>query len=430
MSFHRFKALAALAMLLALGSCKVDTINNFPPNPASLRYAAFMPDAPFVDVQVQGVETFSNVPFQQLTAYQQFDNVQTAVAVLLPNATTPLASNSASLSATAAYTLVGYGTTSNPQLLFQVDDVPNIGSGNTQLRFTDLGYGFPNIAVYITEPGVPLDNLVPTYGLGYGANTSFQRLVAGPYQIRITVLGGTNLLYDSGPIELAVDASQGIYLFGVTATHSFTAQLAAVVGGTNKPLPNQIAALKTVNAAYGEPNLDLQADGVAVTTNLPYNSSSVSYTGIVAGARTITFSATAAPTVPIAQGVFTFEGSTDSTTLISGPNTDLRVTTFADFNTPPAGNVARIRVINASPDGGAFDVAVDDVVVATNVQYTNASPYFNVTSGNHTIKLLATGTTTPIATIDNRAFGGQAVFSIYQTGPASALMQYITQDNV
>jgi hypothetical protein len=150
----------------------------------------------------------------------------------------------------------------------------------------------------------------------------------------------------------------------------------------------------------------------------------------VAGQRTITFSATAAPTTTIAEAAITFDGSTDSTILLSGTNGALRVSSFSDFNTPPPSDKARVRVIGASPEIAAFDVAVDDVVVATNVTYTTASPYFDVSSGTHTIKLFAPGTTTPIYTVDSRAYGGNSVYTIYLSGPAAALKQLITQDNL
>ena len=42
----------------------------------------------------------------------------------------------------------------------------------------------------------------------------------------------------------------------------------------------------------------------------------------------------------------------------------------------------------------------------------------------------ATSTTNPIFTISQQAFGGSGVFSIYLSGPASALVDLIVQDNV
>lgn len=431
MSFPRCKLLAVLSILLALSSCKVDTINYFPPNPASLRYAPFMANADLSNLQVQSSEAFTAVPAYTLTDYLQFDNQQTAFNIFVPAVTTsPVASVTVSLSAKAIYTLVSYGATWAPQTLFQVDDLPNIGDGNTQLRMTNLGYGYPNLSVFVTAPGAVLDANQPTYGLGYGGNTTFQRLPAGTYQVRVAIIGTTTLMYDSGPIDLALGASQGIYLYGVTATHSLSALLGDVGGGTTKALPNHQSAIKTVNAAYQVPNVDMAVDGVPTALNIAYNAASATYAPIVAGQRTITFQATAVPGTDIANTSATFDGSTDSTVLISGPLGALRISTLADFNLPPAGNIARLRVVNAAPDFAAFDVAVDDVVVATNVQYTTASPFQDLNSGNHTIKLYAPGTTTPIYTVDSRAYGGSAVYSVYLMGPAANLQNLITQDNI
>ena len=431
MSFPRIKTFAVLAVLLALGSCKVNTINSFPTNPASVRYGAFMPNAPLVNVQVQGTTAWTNVPFQSITDYQQFNNQQTNFSVYLPtDPVNSVASGSVSLSGGSPYSLVGFGTIQQSSLLFQDDTLPNMGTGDTQLRSANLGFGYATLDVYVTAPGVDITTIAPTYILAYGGSTSLQTMLAGDYQIRVTPYGQYTLFYDSGVINLPVNASQGLYLYGITATHSLNVLQANVNNGVTKPLPNLLAALKVVNAAYQRADVDLKANGIVQVANLATNTATVTYFPVTAGENILWFNDTLVPNVTIAAVTATLNASTDSTVMISGAAGSEVATVFSDYNTPPTTNDARIRVINASPDAPAFDVAVDGSIAATNVQYTKASTYFNVASGNHTITLLATGTSTVLFTISNQAFGGSGVFSIYLTGPNSALNDLLVQDNV
>ena len=431
MSFPRIKTFAVLALLLALGSCKVNTINSFPTNPASVRYGAFMPNAPLVNVQVQGTTAWTNVPFQSITDYQQFNNQQTNFTVYLTtDAVNSVASGSVSLSGQTTYTLVGFGTIQQSSLLFQDDTIPNMGTGDTQLRAANLGFGYSAVSVYITAPGVDITTVSPTYTLAYGGSTSFQTYLAGDYEVRVTPYGQYTLIYDSGTVNFPVNASQGLYLYGITATHSLNVLQANVNNGVTKPLPNLLAALKVVNAAYQRADVDLKVNGILEVGNLATNTATVSYIPVTAGENILWFNDTLVPNTTIAAVTTTLNASTDSTVMVSGAAGSEVATVFPDYNTPPTSNDARIRVINASPDAPAFDVAVDGSVAATNVQYTKASAYFDVASGNHTITLLATGTTTTILTISNQPFGGGGVFSIYLTGPNSALTELLVQDNV
>jgi hypothetical protein len=436
MSFPRLKSFAVLALLLALGSCKINTINSFPTNPSTVRYGAFMPNAPMVNVQVQGVTAWTDVPFQSITDYQQFNNQQTNFTVFLTtDPVNSVAAGSVSLSGQTAYTLVGFGIIQQSSLLFQDDTVPSTGSGDTQLRAANLAFGYgvqSALDVYITAPGVDITTISPTYTLAYGGATSFQTMLAGDYEVRVAPFSQFNLLYDSGTVNFPVNAAQGLYLYGVTSTHALNVLQSNVSGGTTMPLPNLLAALKVVNAAYQRADVDLKDNGVVQVGNLATNTATVTYIPVTAGLSILSFNDTLVPNTTIATITTTLNPSTDSSVMISGAAGSEVATVLSDVNTPPSTDVARIRAINASPDAPAFDVAVDGTVVptATNVQYTQSSGYFDVASGNHTITFLATGTSTVIFTITQQAFGGSGVFSIYLNGPASALVDLLTQDNV
>ncbi len=56
-----------------------------------------------------------------------------------------------------------------------------------------------------------------------------------------------------------------------------------------------------------------------------------------------------------------------------------------------AADMARVRVVHASPDAPAVDVYADGAKVLTNVPYKGSSDYLSVPSGAHNFKVFATG---------------------------------------
>jgi hypothetical protein len=430
MSFPRISSLVAVALTLAISGCKVDTINSFPSHPATVRFLQLVPDAPSVDVKQGDSTPWTAVGFGAPTGYVEFENKQTTFDVFVPGATSPFVSASGSLSANAPYTLAVFGTVTNPATLLQGDVYPQVNPGNTQLRFVHAAFATNGLDVYLTTPGLPLTNLSAQYQMGYSGNTSFALTATGDYQLRLLRANSGFVAYDSGTISLADQASQTLYFYAKDGTHAIDVLKVNDAGGATAVIPNTLAAVKVVNAAYQTPSVDQKWDGNVGTTNIVYPGSAETYYTLPVGTHTMTFEASAAPGAAIASASETFVSATDSTILISGANGSQVISTFADNNISPPNDVARVRVINASPDVPAFDVVIDNVVKATNVAYTHASEYFDLDNSNHKVQLMVPGTTTPIFSIDSQQFGTAQVTSFYLVGPTSALDRIITQDNI
>jgi len=429
MSLPRISFLAAIAFTLAIGGCKVDTINSFPVKPASVRFAGLVADAATLNVQQNNTTAWSDVPFAQPTAYQQFDNKQTTFDVFAPGTTSAITSISGSLAAQQQYTIVAFGTVANPQGLIQGDSFSTVNPGNTQLRFTHVAEGVNGLDVYLTSPGLVLTNVSPQYQLGYAGNTNFALTNSGDYELRLLRSNSGFVAFDSGTITLPDQATQTLYIYAKDATHAINVLRVDAAGNTSL-IPNTIAAVKVVNAAYQAGAVDQKWDGTTGATNVPYPGATQTYYSIPVGTHAITFEATATPGATIASASETFDSATDSTLLVSGANGSLVISKLADSNLAPASGVATVRVVNASPDVPAFDVVVDGSVKATNVTYTHASPYFNIDNSNHKVQFMVPGTMTPIFTIDSQQFGTQQVSSLYLMGPSSDLRKFLTQDNI
>lgn len=430
MSFPRISLIAVAAFALLLGSCKVNTINSFPSHPASVRFVGLVPDAATLDVKKDSDTIWAGVGFGQPTDYQQLENKQTTFSFFAPDRTSEFTNASGSLAANIPYTLVVFGTVDNPATIIQTDTFAKIGTGNTQLRFLHAAFAVNGLDVYLTSPGLPLSGLSPQYQMGYGDNTSFALTNTGDYELRLVRSNSGLVAYDSGTISLADQATQTIYIYAKEGTHAVNVLKVNVAGGASEVIPNTLAAVKIVNAAYQTGDVDQKWDGTVGVTKLAYRAATETYYTLPVGTRNITFEANAAPGATIAAENETFVSATDSTILISGANGSQVISVFEDHNISPASGSARVRVVNASPDVPAFDVVIDDNLKAANVAYTHASEYFNLGESNHKVQLMVPGTTTPVFTVDSQQFGSGQVMTFYLVGPSTALEKLVTRDNV
>jgi hypothetical protein len=79
---------------------------------------------------------------------------------------------------------------------------------------------------------------------------------------------------------------------------------------------------------------------------------------------------------------------------------------------------AKVRVVNASPDAGALDVAVDGKTVITGLTFGGLSPtsgYLTVTAGNRGVEFRDTGTTTDRIN-SNIAFASKKEYTLLAVG--------------
>ena len=91
---------------------------------------------------------------------------------------------------------------------------------------------------------------------------------------------------------------------------------------------------------------------------------------------------------------------------------------FGIFATNCGTDHAKVRVVQASPDAGSLDVAVDGKTVVTDLAFGGLSPasdYLTVTAGNRRVEFRNTGTTTDLinSTVD---FGSQKEYTLLAVG--------------
>ncbi len=94
---------------------------------------------------------------------------------------------------------------------------------------------------------------------------------------------------------------------------------------------------------------------------------------------------------------------------------------FAILATSCGTDHAKVRVVQASPDAGSLDVAVDGKTVVTDLAFGGLSPasgYLTVTAGNRRVEFRSTGTTTDLIN-SNVGFGSQKEYTLLAVGKAN-----------
>lgn len=104
--------------------------------------------------------------------------------------------------------------------------------------------------------------------------------------------------------------------------------------------------------------------------------------------------------------------------------------TFSMVGVASASDHAMVRVLHASPDAPAVDVYLDDAIVdaLTNVPFGTISGYLDIPSGDHNIKVYATGDdTTPVIDADVSLATG-AMYTIAATNAVASIEAQVLQD--
>jgi hypothetical protein len=95
-----------------------------------------------------------------------------------------------------------------------------------------------------------------------------------------------------------------------------------------------------------------------------------------------------------------------------------------------AADTAMVRVLHASPDAPAVDVHLDDAPVSalTGVAFGTISDYLEIPTGDHNVKVFATGTTTdPVIDADVSVAAG-AAYTIAATDALASITPQVLQD--
>lgn len=232
------RLLALLVMVLAsifMVGCDDDDDDDDVQS-AQLRVLHASPDAPNVDVLVNGEVVLSNVPFQAASGFLTVDAGETQVQVNAAGTDTTVIDETLTLAPESASTVIATNFLDAIGALAIADDRTAPADGQVKLRVIHAAPSVGNVDVYVEANSTPADqpstapvvSNVPFNGVG-----SYLEVPAGEYQIFITGTGSLQPAYDSGVVTL----SAGSILDAVAADDAeTTVTVLALTGDDANPV--------------------------------------------------------------------------------------------------------------------------------------------------------------------------------------------------
>ncbi|MEO0576523.1 MAG: DUF4397 domain-containing protein [Pseudomonadota bacterium] len=418
--WHRVLPVAALALVLT--GCDNDDDTPVTVTSAQLRVLHASPDAPAVNVLIDGETRVAGADFKDASSYNLFTSGDYSIQVdgLTPGAaTTVIGPVSVALEENLEYTVIAAGEVANIAPIIVA--LPIDGVTPTDARATVV-HGAPNapaVDVYVTAPGADLTAEAPLGSFSFGEQLGPVSVPFGAYQIRVTVAGDpAAVAFDSGTVNLA--GGSDLLLTAVdntaTGTSPITLSLLTDTGAAELFDVNAPTAFRVIHNSPDAGPVDVVinddfANPVLAGVDFPNFSG---FLEVPADTYNVKVTAAGQP------GVIAIDADLD---LAQGVETSVyAVDVFANIGAQvlvddrrPVATQAKVRIVHGSPSAGPVDIFVTapgtDIATATpafsNVAFQGETGYVDLAPATYTVTVTPTGTTTAaIGPIDITVDGG------------------------
>jgi hypothetical protein len=177
---------------------------------ARVRVVHASPDAPAVDVWVNGSVAFSDAPFEGITDYASLDAGSYQVQVTPTGATEPVVIDATlDLAGGTDYTVVAVGLLSDIEPLVLVDNNSAPASGKAHVRFVHASPDAPAVDIAVTD-GPVLFSDIPFKGVG-----DYLPVDAGTYDLEARIAGTEDVALSVPGVQLDEGTVYTIFAMGL-----------------------------------------------------------------------------------------------------------------------------------------------------------------------------------------------------------------------
>lgn len=251
-----------------------------------LRAVHASPDAPDVNVLVNGNQALADVPYGTGSGFLDVTpSTQVQVEAIVPGGNQVVIDETLTLEFETEYTVLATGDVAAPiaPLVITNPAGETIMAGSLRVQVVHAAPDAPPVDVYVTAPSATLASSTPinTAPLAFREFTDRLQVQAGDYRIRVTPAGAqTPVVYDSGTVTLAAGADLLVAALENTGTGDNLVELLALDGQGSALLldADKPAAVLPVHASPDAPAVDVLADDDAtaadealpLATNVPF----------------------------------------------------------------------------------------------------------------------------------------------------------------
>ena len=268
MNYVQKLSLALIAF--ALTACDSDSttfVSTPPPETFDLQILHASPDAPAVDVVVNGSAALENVDYKVGSGRLELDVGTYSVAVegILPGGNTPVIGPvDLTFDADTIYSVVAVNDVANIEPVIVTQPRTAVSASSARLHVLHAAAAAPQVDVYVTAPDADLA-ASPTVGsFAFKETIGPAEVAAGEYQIRVTLAGDPDsVVYDSGTRTL--NDGDDLFIAAVPTAapaSTFTASPISLVILTGTDSVEYLdaganAALRAFHASPDAPDVDI-----------------------------------------------------------------------------------------------------------------------------------------------------------------------------
>lgn len=333
------------------------------------------PDAPDVNVIVDGATALADVPFKTGSGFLEVDeSTRVQIEAIIPGGNAVVIDEMLELDFATEYTVAAIDTVDSimPFVIANPNDEP-IPLDSFRAQVLHAAPSAPPVDVYVTAPGADLTASSPINSgpIAFPAVTDRVTAPAGTYQVRITAGGDpSTVVFDSGEIELSDSADLLIAAVDNTGPGSAPVQLVVLDASGSSILldANTPASVVAVHASPDAPNVDILADdnatagddGIALATDVPYAAFCEIAAVPAPGDYTINVTAAGDPSTVALTFPLVVAPADEFTAIVTGylMSTPAIQPLALGADSRSVATEAKVRVIHGAPGTGDVDVYV------------------------------------------------------------------------
>ncbi|NOK58512.1 MAG: hypothetical protein GFH27_549279n318 [Chloroflexi bacterium AL-W] len=376
---------------------------------AKVRVVHASPDAPAVDVYVDGDEVLSDVEFFTASDYLTVPAGDRLVQITVADEdpADAVISEMLTLETGAAYTVAATGLVADIAATVIEDDLSLPKFGEAKVRVYHFSPDAPAVDVLAGESAL-ISNLA------FPEASEYLSVPEGTYDLSVTPTGDPDTVVIDLP-QTELMAGKIYSVFAVNTLENITAEVAV----------NEFAQVRVVHASPDAPNVDVYVDGVQVLMDVPFKTVS-GYLQLAAGERLIQVTVTGdSPEDAVIEETLDLMSETAYTVAATGTldgddAADFGPTVIVDDLTAPAPGNAKVRVYHFSPDAPAVDVlaiGLEEPLIS-DLEFPTESEYIEVpATATYDLVVTAAGTTEPVVIdLADTTLGVGQIYSVFAVG--------------
>ncbi|MEM7611150.1 MAG: DUF4397 domain-containing protein [Pseudomonadota bacterium] len=404
----RILSAAVAVSSLTLAGCDIfddDDDDNPLVTPASLRVLHASPDAPAVNVLVDGAVTIAGADYKAGTAFSNLTPGSYSVQVdgIVPGGTTPVIGPvDLDLESGIRYTVIATGEVANiaPQII--AAPFESVPAGSVRATVVHAAPNAPEVTVFVTAPGTDLSGEAPLGTFSFGGTLGPAEIPNGDYQIRVTL--NDDVIYDSGTVTLA-DGAELVIAAVETATPTEAAESpislivldgngAAEIADIDTPTgfrvihnsPDAPAVDVVVNDDFDNPILE----------DVPYTAFS-DFINVPAATYNVKVTAANAPGTIVIDADVPLDAGQEYSVYAIDELASIRPQVLEDDRRSVA-TEAKVRIVHGSPSAGPVDIVITAADGSTQefqgVEFEAETGYLALAAGSYDVAVSVAGTTT------------------------------------